>query len=116
MRESRCNGARIEVWSAAPIYLSATQTNYFFYTQASNAYGSNQVEVAPGKWALYSGDLNQDGFIDSFDYPTLDADIYNGISAAYVATDLNGDGFVDSFDYPIFDANSSLGVSAIAPW
>ena len=106
----------IEVWSAAPIYLSATQTNYIFYNQASSAYGSNQVEVAPGKWALYSGDLNQDGFIDSFDYPTLDADIYNGISAAYVATDLNGDGFVDSFDYPIFDANSSIGVSAIAPW
>ena len=106
----------IEVWSAAPIYLSATQTNYIFYNQASSAYGSNQVEVAPGKWALYSGDLNQDGFIDSFDYPTLDADIYNGISAAYVATDLNGDGFVDSFDYPIFDANSSIGVSTIAPW
>ena len=106
----------IEVWSANPVHLSATNMNYIFYNQASSAFGSNQVEVAPGKWALYTGDINQDGYIDNFDYPALDADIYNGISGEYVASDLNGDGFVDIFDYPIFDTNSAIGVSTVAPW
>jgi subtilisin-like proprotein convertase family protein len=105
----------IEVWSATPLYFSDAYLNYVFHDQASKAYGANQVQVAPGKWALYSGDINQDGFVDSFDFPALDTDIYNGVSGVYVNTDLNGDGFVDSFDFPIFDLNSTNGVSVITP-
>ena len=104
----------IETWSANPVLLS-NQFNYDFTTSATQAYGNNQVEVETGIFAIYTGDLNQDGFIDSFDYPTLDTDIFNGVSGMYVNTDLNGDGFVDSFDFPVFDANSYNGVSVMTP-
>ena len=104
----------IETWSAYPI--SMASYSYFNFTTAANkAYGDNQIEVETGKWAIYSGDINQDGFIDSFDFPALDTDIFNGVSGVYVNTDLNGDCFVDSFDFPIFDTNSYNGVSIITP-
>jgi len=73
------------------------------------------IEVDLGVWAFFSGDINQDGFVDSFDFPALDTDIFNGVNGLYVNTDLNGDGFVDSFDFPIFDANSYNGVSVMTP-
>ena len=104
----------IETWSANPITLSAN-TNYDFTSSADQAFGDNQVEIESGVYAIYSGDLNQDGFIDSFDFPQLDTDIFNGVNGTYVNTDLNGDGFVDVFDFPVFDLNSSNGISVILP-
>ena len=104
----------IETWSATPVLIS-NLTVYDFSAEASQAYGDNQTEVESGVFAIYSGDINQDGFIDSFDFPALDNDIFNGVSSMYVNTDLNGDGFVDSFDFPVFDANSYNGVSAMMP-
>jgi hypothetical protein len=75
----------------------------------------NQVEVQTGKWAFYTGDLNQDDFIDGYDFPAFDTDSFNGVAQAYVAIDMNGDGFVDWNDFPVFDVNSFNGVSAVYP-
>ena len=66
-------------------------------------------------WAVYTGDLNQDGFVDPFDYPAYDSNNQNGVSVVYINTDMNGDGFVDPFDYPVFDSNNQNGVAAIIP-
>ena len=104
----------IETWSANPILFAAT-TTYDFTTSANQAFGENQYELQGGVFAIYSGDLNQDGFIDSFDFPPLDADIFNGVAGTYVNTDINGDGFVDPFDFPVFDLNSANGISVILP-
>ena len=103
----------IETWSANPVLLS-TLTTYDFSTAASQAYGSNQVEVEQGVFALFSGDINQDSAIDAFDYLILDPDIQNG-NGGYLSTDLNGDGSVDAFDYLILDPNIQLGVGVSKP-
>jgi len=58
--------------------------------------------------------MNQDEFVDSFDFPALDSDNLN-FASGFLATDLNGDGFVDSFDFPIFDSNNINFVSSIHP-
>ena len=104
----------METWSSTPV-LIGQQSVYDFSTAASQAYGDNQAEVEPGIFALYTGDINQDGFIDSFDFPALDTDIFNGVTSVYVNTDLNGDGFVDGFDFPFLDINSFNGASVMAP-
>jgi hypothetical protein len=80
----------------------------------NNAYGDNQAQVEPGVFAIYSGDLNQDGFIDVFDFPIFDAD-NAAFASGYVVSDLNGDGFVDVFDYPVYDANNAAFVSLVRP-
>jgi len=83
-------------------------------TPTNNAYADNQVEVDPGVFAIYSGDINQDGYIDPFDYSILQTDILS-FAFGYVDSDLNGDGYVDPYDYAIYQKNSLDFVSSIRP-
>ena len=96
-------------------FAAGVATNYDFSTAATQAYGDNQIEVAPGVFAMYTGDLNQDGYIDAVDYPLFDSDNLSGASGNY-ATDMNGDGYVDAVDYPIFDFNNLNGVTSYLPY
>ena len=105
----------IQTWSANPVDCTVSTTEYNFTAAQNKAFGDNQVEVQTGKWAFYTGDLNQDDFIDGNDFPAFDTDSYNGVNTVYVATDMNGDGFVDGNDFPVFDVNSFNGVSAVYP-
>jgi hypothetical protein len=105
------NGA--ETWSANPVSISGT-TSYDFSNLASKAFGSNQVLVSPGVFAIYSGDINQDLSIDAFDYILLDPDVIAGVFG-YLSTDLTGDGSVDAFDYIMLDPNIIAGRSASTP-
>ncbi len=105
----------IQTWSANPVTCSAATPLYDFSSAANMAMGNNQVQVQTGKWAMYTGDLNQDDFIDGNDFPAFDSDSFNGVNSIYVATDMNGDGFVDGNDFPVFDVNSFNGVSGIHP-
>jgi len=84
------------------------------FAQTNNAYGDNQKQVEPGVFAIYSGDINQDGIIDIFDQVQLDNDVFN-FSGGYVPTDLNGDASVDLFDQVILDNNVSLFVGVASP-
>ena len=80
----------------------------------NNAYGNNQKEVEPGVFAIYSGDITQDGFIDLVDQSILDNDLQN-FAAGYVLSDLNGDSFVDLVDQSILDNNIFNFVGVISP-
>ena len=80
----------------------------------NNAYADNQAEVEPGVFAIFSGDINQDGFVDPFDNSILQADILN-FAFGYVDADLNGDGYVDPYDQQIYQKNSLNFVSTIHP-
>ena len=105
----------LQTWSAAPVACTVSTPLYNFTTAANKAYANNQVQVVPGIWAFFTGDLNQDQFIDPFDFWGFDTDSQNGVQGVYVATDFNGDGFVDPFDFQVFDENSQNGVSSIHP-
>lgn len=80
----------------------------------NNAYGDNQKEVEPGVFAIYSGDVNQDGTIDITDQASLGNDLQN-FASGYVLTDLNGDSVVDITDQAILDNNLVNFVSVISP-
>jgi hypothetical protein len=87
----------VETWSSNPVMISGN-SNYYFTTALSQAYGSNQVQVENGIWALYSGDINQDGVVDGIDYNDWENDS-NNFAGGYFSTDLNGDGIVDGLDF-----------------
>ena len=90
-------------------------TNYDFTTAATQAFGSNQVQLAPGLFAMYSGDLSpQDEFIDLLDQGVIDNDIFN-FAGGYVVSDLNGDGFVDLVDQAIVDNNIFNFIGSVHP-
>jgi hypothetical protein len=103
----------IETWSSDPVLVSYN-TNYDFSLAANKAFGDNQIELEPGVWGLYSGDVYHDGAIDAFDYLLLDPDVING-AFGYVTSDITGDGIVDAFDYILLDANIISGIGAVTP-
>ncbi len=110
----------VVAWSANTITIS-NGGSYDFTTGAGKAYGSNQIDVySEGIWSFYSGDINQDQFIDANDYPFFDYDNFNAVAFVYldsfgVDSDINGDGFTDANDYPIFDNNNFKAVMSIHP-
>ncbi len=105
----------LQTWTATPVACTASTPLYNFSTAANKVFADNQVQVAAGVWAFFTGDLNQDEFIDPFDFVSFDTDSQSGVNGIYVPTDFNGDGFVDPFDFQVFDGNSQNGVSSIHP-
>jgi hypothetical protein len=103
----------INTWSANAITINE-YTNYNFTDAANKAFGSNQIEISTGSWALYSGDVNQDVTIDIFDFLEWDAD-NQSFNSGYYATDLNGDANVDIFDFLIWDPNNQNFIGTITP-
>lgn len=104
----------LETWSAAPITMN-TITSYDFTSSDTQAYGSTQVEVEPGVWALWSGDLNQDGFVESADYGQIENDLLL-FQIGYYNSDITGDGFVESADYGLMENNLILFIIASHPY
>ncbi|MEO6488727.1 MAG: hypothetical protein ABIO04_02210 [Ferruginibacter sp.] len=105
----------VQTWTKDPVQCTSSTPLYNFTIAANKAYQDNQVQVQPGVWAIFTGDINQDEFIDSNDFPELDNDSFNGVAFEYKATDLNGDGFIDVNDFPVYDNNSLNGVTSLHP-
>lgn len=106
----------IETWSRAggeELIRGGSAYNYDFTTAASQAYGDNQILMG-SKYCIYSGDVNQDGFIDGSDFSLVDNDAYISLSG-YTSTDLTGDFFVDGSDLLLVDNNSAAFVSVMTP-
>lgn len=108
----------IETWSKSggETYNLGSAFSYDFTALSSQAYGSNmiQVDATPIRFAIYSGDIDQDGIIDASDVSIVDNDASNSLSG-YVASDLNRDDFIDASDISIVENNSYRGVIAITP-
>jgi hypothetical protein len=81
----------------------------------NNAYGDNQKEVEPGVFAIYSGDINQDGFLGFDDVDAVDQDNLAGIFGGYFVTDLTGDGFLGFDDVDLADQNNLAGIFVQRP-
>ena len=84
------------------------------HAQTNNAYADNQIQVEPGVFAIFSGDIDQNGSIDALDFLALDPDIQSG-NGGYLVTDLDGSGGVDALDFLILDANIQNGVGVAQP-
>ena len=106
----------IETWSVITAPFTGGSLTYIFSDAITKAYGNNmkQVDVSPVVFALFGGDVNQDGTIDASDLSEVDNAVMIALSG-YVNTDLNGDNFVDASDLSIVENNASNSVSAVTP-
>lgn len=108
----------IETWSKLPVSFTST-TEYDFSTALSKAYddgvNASMASMGGDVYAIYSGDVNQDGGIDASDLGDVDND--NSVFAfGYNATDVNGDGGTDASDLAIIDNNSQLFLFYARPY
>ena len=104
----------IETWSSFPVSFANDTVTYDFTNAIDKAYGDNQKQVSPGKFAILVGDVNQDGVVDLSDLVNMDSDLTNG-SLGYIVYDLNGDGIIDLSDLVKIDENLTNGVVVITP-
>ena len=104
----------LETWSRLPQTVVQGNTyNYNFTTSASQAYGNNLI-LKNGKYCDYSGDVNQDGFVNLTDVIS----IFNSSSVfetGYIVTDVNGDEIADLTDITIAYNNSTNFVQKVRP-
>ncbi len=107
----------IETWSklgGEAFYNNGELYSYDFTTSASQAYGNN-LKRKGSKYCIYTGDLNQSGFIDATELLMVENDAANFLAGRFVLTDLNGDEIVDASDYMIVDNNAYNFVGVIKP-
>jgi hypothetical protein len=70
--------------------------------------------MSPGVWAIRSGDVNQDGFINHTDFTVLQATLPI-FFMGYQIRDLTGDNCNESADYSLMENNSKLNLGILKP-
>jgi hypothetical protein len=103
----------VSICTAQPVTFNNPLIVYAFDTP-QKAFGENMCMMADGFCAIYAGDVNQDGTIDTGDMSPVDNDAAN-FATGYLTTDVNGDGTVDTGDMTIVDNNASGFVGAVTP-
>lgn len=106
----------IETWSKLPQVFTTDQLPYSFASNTNTAYGNNlvQVDASPLRYAIYGGDVNQDGYVNLNDL----TQIYNSGAAfvsGYVPSDINYDNIVNLSDMLIAYNNAGAFVAVSRP-
>jgi hypothetical protein len=106
----------VETWSATAVSFTGGALSYDFTTGLNKAYtdgSADPMSLHGGKYCIYSGDLNQDGFVSGDDYTGVDNDNTN--FDYHLVNDVNGDGFVAGDDYTFIDNNNTNFVGKQVP-
>ncbi|NVO18463.1 MAG: chitobiase/beta-hexosaminidase C-terminal domain-containing protein [Bacteroidetes bacterium] len=104
----------IETWDATPVSFSGSGPfSYDFTTSADKAFGNNLKSMG-SIFALFAGDVTQDGVVDGSDMANVD-NSSTAILLGYTTDDVNGDGVVDGSDMAIVDNNATAIVQAVRP-
>ena len=104
----------IETWSSLPVTLNSSSISYDFADSQSKAFGNNMIDLLDGYFALYNGDINQDGVINLNDLDALE-NLAWAFVAGYQPGDLTGDGLIESSDYSVVENNSRFGIAVMRP-
>jgi hypothetical protein len=103
----------IETWSKTAQSFTSGSLSYDFTSAQTQAYGNNLTQIGT-KWCIYSGDINQDGYINLSDYNLINNDSYNLVHGA-VVTDLTGDLYTNLTDDNIVNNNSYIVILKHTP-
>lgn len=108
----------LETWSKSggESLTRGSAVSYDFSNASTQAFGNNmkQVDASPVRFADFSGDVNQDGFINLADVITIYNDAGNFVTG-YKVTDVNGDNISDLSDVIIANNNSVGFVTLVKP-
>lgn len=88
---------QIETVSASSVSFAGSLISYDFTTGVTQAYGNNLKQIQIGVYALFAGDVNQDGVINILDREAIN-NKYLTTEQGYFSEDLNGDGIINLLD------------------
>ncbi|MEI8203402.1 MAG: hypothetical protein WCH34_10350 [Bacteroidota bacterium] len=109
----------LEVWSAYAVPFDTTTVEYYFTTNALNAYQAAggidpQIQVAQDVFALYVGDLDHSLGVDFDDFNLFEPFLTDG-TYGFTIADFNGSGLVDLDDFNLFEPMLTFGPFAQYP-
>lgn len=104
----------VETWSGSTISFTDYYATYDFTSSNSQSYGPNMTYENP-EWCFYSGDVDQDGFVDLTDLIAINYDSQNFLYGYYLTNDLDADSLVDLTDLVMAANNSNNFVGKITP-
>ncbi len=87
---------------------------YDFTDEAGKAFGDNQKDMGGGVFALFAGDVNQDGLLTLGDMILVNSDLRNNLTG-YRDTDVNGDGVISTADLIMINRNVRSNIETITP-
>ncbi|GAP42401.1 protein containing PKD repeat [Lentimicrobium saccharophilum] len=99
--------------SKLPVSFGTDIIDYSF-DGPTQAYGNNMLLMTDGHCAIFGGDVNQDGSVDTADMTPVDNDA-SDFATGYLVTDVNGDGTVDTGDMTIIDNNAATFTGTVTP-
>lgn len=103
----------LETWSSLPVLISNICT-YNFTSSASQAFGDNEIQLESGVFGIWSGDVNQDDFIDDTDFLTIENGS-NVFGIGYIPEDITGDWIIESSDYSMIENNTGSIITLLRP-
>lgn len=103
----------IETVSAVAVSFAGSLVSQSFATPADVFAGNLQL-MSDNGYAIFGGDVNQDGAVDTSDMTDVDNDATNYV-AGYIPSDVDGNGSTDTSDMTIVDNNSNLYVGKATP-
>ncbi len=98
----------IETWSNPLYYNPLTyEAKYNFTNLITQAFGSNMIQVdnSPVRFAIYGGDVDQNGVVNATDISLVDNDVFNFVTG-YVNSDVTGDDVTNAIDLGLVDNNA----------
>ena len=108
----------LETWSKSggQSLINGFTQSYDMSDLSSKAYGNNltQVDASPAMFAVYSGDVNDDSFIDLTDVIYINNDAGNFVTG-YELSDVTGNNISDLTDVLVAYNNAGSFVSVIRP-
>jgi len=103
----------LETVSANPVSFATSTVSQSFGTPA-DVFGANLAGFEDGGYAIFGGDVVNDGLVDSSDMANVD-NLAAFSTSGYLPEDCNGDGLVDSSDMAIIDNNAASSLYAQTP-
>jgi hypothetical protein len=103
----------IETTTASPVSFSGFNISQSFALLTS-AFENNLGVSFDGRFLIYGGDIDQDGFVGASDMAMVDNQSA-AFGMGYIVEDADGDGFVGASDMAIIDNNSANFIFAITP-
>jgi hypothetical protein len=103
----------IAIVSAQPESFAVSPLELDFRLEGTS-FMDNMETLPQGLRLMYSGDPNQDGFINYDDVVLIEFDAGNFLTG-YFPADINGDGMIDSGDLISVDNNARRNISAVFP-
>ncbi len=102
----------LQTWSSQPVSFLSSVVDYDFTDEITKAFGNNLGSLDDGNFALISGDADQNGTINFFDYDGEENSVILFLGG-YNPYDLTGDGLIESSDYSLMENN--IGKSVMRP-